>query len=151
MRPAGLFALLVFAVLSAGACTSSAKPASAWADTSHEAVIGPPAQADSLRVNVYVDGTVSMGGFLAGGDSRYTGFLDGVESALQNSLRRVDVHYFKFGRTVRELDRAGFRAARTPAFYAEHGISEVTQIDSVIQCDSGARVTIALTDLFQDD
>ncbi|HEV7587967.1 MAG TPA: hypothetical protein VGO40_07525 [Longimicrobium sp.] len=146
-----LLKLLSALLVTASACSNGRTRSLGWADTSAQAVVGAEDKVDSLRVNVYVDGTVSMSGFLAGGSSRYTGFLDGVESALQNGLRRADVHYFKFGRVVRELDRAGFRAARTPSFYAEHGISDVTQIDSVIQCDSGAQVTVAVTDLFQDE
>lgn len=139
------------AVLILAGCSEPRQTAVDFPDNASAAVLGPAGSGDSLRVDVYVDGTVSMSGFLSGGMSHYVDFLDDLESTVQNSIRRADVHYFKFGRTVRELDRGGFRAARTPAFYAEAGISEVTQIDSVIQCPGGAHVTVAVTDLFQDE
>lgn len=137
--------------LAAVSCKGERRPPAAWADTADEAVAGPSARNDSLRIDIFVDGTVSMAGFVADGTSRYVGFLDGVESALQNGLPKTSVHYFKFGRGVRELDRPAFRAARGAAFYAERGISETTQIDSVIQCNGGPHVTVVLTDLFQDE
>jgi len=145
------FCLLASAAFLLGGCKKPRAEPPAFTDNASQAVVGSIQMGDSLRVDVYVDGTVSMAGFLNGGTSHYVDFLDDLESTVQNSIRRAGVRYFKFGRTVRELDRGGFRGARAPAFYAEPGISEVTQIDSVIQCPAGAHVAVVVTDLFQDE
>jgi hypothetical protein len=151
MRLPRVLPLTASIILVGGACHKPPPPPEDFADNASQAVTGAAAGGDSMRVDVYVDGTVSMSGFLNAGSSQYVEFLDDLESSVQNSVRRPQIRYFKFGRAVRELDRDGFRAARTPAFYAERGISDVTQIDSVIQCPAGAHVTVAVTDLFQDE
>ena len=152
MRPAlprRTAALLLLLLCTVAACKEP--PPGVWGD-SREVVVGAPENApDSMRVDVYVDGTVSMSGFVSGGSSHYVDFLDEVESTAANGWRKVDMRFFKFGSTVRPLGRPDFRTARTPAFYAERGMSAITQIDSTIECPGGAHIGIVLTDLFQSE
>jgi hypothetical protein len=143
--------LLSLPLLLASGCSEPRPAPSAFTNNASQAVLGSLPTGDSLQVDVYVDGTVSMAGFVTDETSHYVDFLDDLESSVQNSIRQADIRYFKFGRTVRELDRAGFRDARTAAFYAERGMSDITQIDSVIQCPVGPHVTVAVSDLFQDE
>lgn len=64
-----------------GACSSDAK-SNAWS-VDLSPVVGPPApRADSVRIDAYLDGTVSMGGYaVAGGE--YGQFLEKLESTAQ--------------------------------------------------------------------
>jgi hypothetical protein len=131
-------------------CSGSAdRPAGAWKVDNSEVTGKAPAQGDSVRVEVYLDATVSMAGYVAGGNSIYIRFLDELEASLQTAWKRADIHFYKFGRGSREIDHDGFRAARTAAFYAEKGMMEVTGIDRVIGCDKPQTVSIVVTDLFQ--
>jgi hypothetical protein len=120
-----------------------------WTVDTKDVTGRPPAQGDSVRVDVYLDATVSMAGYVAGGTSNYIRFLDELEASLGSAWKRADVHFYKFGRQSREIDRAGLRAARTTAFYGEKGMSEVTGIDQVISCERPSTVAVVVTDLFQ--
>ncbi|MFA6165864.1 MAG: hypothetical protein WC700_04550 [Gemmatimonadaceae bacterium] len=112
--------------------------------------VGPELKAtDSVRVDVYLDATVSMSGFTVDGTSNYSKFLNDLESSLSNGWKRVDVHYWKFGGTAREIARPEFLQARTPTFYSERGFNEVTSIDQAVGCQRGPRMGVVITDLFQ--
>lgn len=120
----------------------------AWAvDTA--AVLGPAgaARPDSARVNLYVDATVSMTGYVADPNGRYPQFLQGLESAAQTTFRRADVHFYRFGAQAREVARPEFLAARGPGYYTER----VTDIDQVIDCGPPNEVRVVVTDLFQSE
>ncbi len=112
------------------------------------AVRGPAApRTDSARVNLYVDATVSMGGYVADPNSRYAEFLEGLESAAQTTWRRADVHFFRFGAEAQEVGRPAFLAAKAPAFYTE----KLTDIDRAVDCGPPNEVRVIVTDLFQSE
>lgn len=144
----GLAALLASSPL-LGCSGSADKPSGAWKVDASDVTGRPASTSDSVRVEVYLDATVSMAGYVAGGNSNYVRFLDELEASVQTAWRRADIHFYKFGRGSREIDHDGFRSARTPAFYAEKGMMEVTGIDRVISCDKPSSVSIVVTDLFQ--
>jgi hypothetical protein len=120
-----------------------------WTVDTKDVTGRPAAGGDSVRVEVYLDATVSMAGYVAGGNSNYIRFLDELEASLGTAWKRADLHFYKFGRQSREIDRAGLRAARSAAFYGEKGMSEVTGIDQVISCEKPSTVSVVVTDLFQ--
>ncbi len=151
-RPArAVTAALVAALLAAAAaCGGGAGGrAAAWSpDTA--AVLGPAtaaARPDSARVNLYVDATVSMNGYVADPNSRYAQFLEGLESAAQTTYRRADVHFYRFGAQAREVSRPEFLAAKGAGYYTE----KVTDIDRVIDCGPPNEVRVVVTDLFQSE
>jgi hypothetical protein len=110
----------------------------------------PPA--DSMSADIYVDATLSMTGFVADPDSNYLRLLDELEGSLANKWKKsADLRYFKFGKSVRQVDREEFRGARKTAFYTERGIFETTDIDLVAARATPKRLTVAVTDLFQGD
>lgn len=101
---------------------------------------------DSARVDLYLDATVSMAGYVADPNSRYASFLRELEAATQAAWRRAEVNFYKFGATSAKIDRADFvNAPRSPGFFAER----ITGIDQVVDCGAPGRVTVVLTDLFQ--
>lgn len=154
-----LFAALLVAVAACpdrkrggGPTAGPAGAAAAHPDNLADAVTGgeqPPS--DSIRADVYVDATVSMTGFTAGGTSNYAKFLETLESSLSNGWRRVDIHYHKFGGREREIQHAEFLTARAPDFYAERGMNETTSIDLVTRCQRGPQIRVVITDLFQKE
>jgi hypothetical protein len=91
-----------------------------------------------------------MKGYAVDPSGPYVKFLDELEESIQTAWKRTDIHYWKFGTKVRELSRDALRSGvRTPEFYMEHGMSEVTGIDQVINCSSKSGVSVIITDLFQ--
>lgn len=149
LRPALPTLLILGAVAAACGGGADRRAGGAWAlDTA--AVLGPAGaspRTDSARVNLYVDATVSMNGYVADPNGRYPQFLQGLESAAQTTYRRADVHFYRFGAQAREVSRPEFLAARAPAYYTER----VTDIDQVIDCGTPNEVRVVVTDLFQTE
>ncbi|MFQ5640004.1 MAG: hypothetical protein ACE5IR_18650 [bacterium] len=105
----------------------------------------------AINIDIYLDATLSMVGFAKTRSSIYNRFLDELEIAAAGSWKTANVQFFKFGTKIKPIDRQGFKAAKAPAFYRERGIFERTNIDSVINRTNNERVSVILTDLFQDD
>ncbi|HEY0780429.1 MAG TPA: hypothetical protein VGD56_20910 [Gemmatirosa sp.] len=136
------------AVAALAACGPSPdRRAAAWTlDTA--AVLGPAAaRTDSARVNLYVDATVSMSGYVADPNTRYAEFLEGLESAAQTTWRHADVHFYRFGADAHEVGRPAFLAAKAPPFYTE----KITDIDRAVDCGPPNEVRVIVTDLFQSE
>ncbi len=105
----------------------------------------------SIKANIYVDATTSMAGFASNRDSVYNSFLNDLEGAIIAGWKNANIGFYKFGTKAKELTREQFRTFSTPSFYAEPGIFEKTNIDSVIDAMDSKQVNIVVTDLFQSD
>jgi hypothetical protein len=153
-RPAVTAGMLV-AVLAAASCLGDAdRPAAVGPGGSGPSalVIAPPTTQDSIDVEVYVDATHSMVGYLAGGNTSYIRFLEEFEGAVRSGWSREQLSYFRFGGRQVPVRREQFVAsARAPAFYTERGIAELTQIERVAGCAEGNALRVVVTDLFQDE
>jgi len=106
---------------------------------------------EAIQVNVYLDATSSMTGYLANGSSEYIDFLERFEATVETGWVRPELSFYKFGTQVRAIDRAEFRRAREVDFYREPGIFRRTNIDLVIERTDTSRVSVVITDLFQND
>jgi len=137
----------------AAACNPGPGPRPARVWLSQPPVTRAPAPAsDSMAADIYIDATLSMTGYVADSDSAYVRLLDELEGSLANKWKkRADLRYFKFGRSVRQVERAEFRGARKQPFYVEKGIYESTDLDLVAARANPQRLTVAVTDLFQGD
>ena len=153
LRPCRVIAVLSFVASGAASCGGGKPPAVASKDLEGPAAVtgATDVATDSIRVDVYLDATVSMSGFTAGGASNYAKFLEALESSLSNAWKKVDIHFGKFGSTSREIQRPEFLTARAPQFYTERGMNAVTAIDQVAKCDTGPRLNVVVTDLFQKE
>ena len=152
MRPPHPFVfvgLALAAVLAAGCGPSDSRPA-AWADPGAGLVVGTDACVGSIRVDLFVDATTSMQGFVEG-RTEYLDFLNGLEAAVSSGWTDDSLRYHKFGSVVRAIERDEFRGVRDAAFYRERGIFERTNIDAVVERVEPGRVAVVVTDLFQDD
>ena len=142
-----LVAAFVFAL---GGCGGSEAP-SAWTSDPNEILVDQTGCTDSIRVDLFLDATSSMSGYAAAPGSIYLQFLDNLESAVSGAWADDSLNFYKFGTTVRRIDRDEFRTAREAAFYREQGIFTTTNIDAVIDRVGPGRVGVIVTDLFQDD
>lgn len=152
MRSRGIIALgpvLIAVATLASSCTTDSAP-KAWTPDISSVVGTRSAPADSMRMEVYLDGTVSMGGYAVTG-GEYGRFLEELESTSQTAWKRTDIHYYKFGASVREIPRQEFLGARTAGFYHEPGLSAVTSIQKAINCHRGPNISVLITDLFQTE
>jgi hypothetical protein len=146
-----LRALALAALLAAAGCGGDPAPA-AWTTDPAEVVGAYEGCRDAVRVDLFLDATASMSGFVAPGTgSVYVQFLDNLEAAVSGAWADDSLRFYKFGETVRPIGRDEFRAARTEAFYRERGIFTRTNIDAVIDRADEGRVSVVVTDLFQDD
>jgi len=114
-------------------------------------VLGPPpAQPTEIHADVYLDATKSMVGFLNASGSCYRIFLDDLESALISGWKTVDTRFFKFGSTIARLGDRSYLEAKEPAFYSDMEVASKTMIERLISQADSTRVTIIVSDLFQN-
>jgi hypothetical protein len=116
--------------------------------------IVPPQEpvSPSISVDLYVDSTVSMQGFVGFTDSELVSFIKDLEGSVRTGWKETTVHYFKFGSTVAEWPRDRFVAGVSSLpFYSEHGIAETTNIDALIAKADASHVSLVVTDLFQNE
>jgi hypothetical protein len=148
----GPLVLLVLIPLASACQPQQAAAPAAW-QLDESGVAGPrEGEAQSVAVDLYLDGTASMAGYVADGSGRYGEFVKALESSVRTGWRSSDLRFFKFGTAVRPLPREEvFPAAFTPGFFSERGIFEKTHIDSVVDRTSRDRLSVVVTDLFQDE
>lgn len=105
-----------------------------------------------LSIGVFIDATISMGGYSAAEGVQNTvmdQFLEDLESSILTGWRNSEISWNKFGTAIKKIDRSEFLKAKEWAFYNEEGIREETNIDSVISNVDSSKVTVVITDLFQ--
>lgn len=119
---------------------------------SDAAVTGPDAEAsgDAVEIDVYLDATTSMEGYV-GPQTEYAEFLRALEASLISKWGESDVRFYRFGTRVDSIGRDAYLSARDDlGFYRQRGVFERTNIDSVLARTDADRVSVVVTDLFQD-
>ena len=115
-------------------------------------IVGPEREASggAVEIDVYVDATTSMEGYV-GAQTEYAEFLRALEASLISKWGRSDIRFYKFGTRVDSVGRDDFLSARDDLrFYRQRGVFEKTNIDSVLARTDSDRVSVVITDLFQD-
>jgi hypothetical protein len=119
-------------------------------DLPESRVIGEEGASTEIAVDLYLDATTSMEGYI-GADTEYAEFLRALEASLVSRWSDAQVRRFKFGTRVDSIGREEYLSARDDLrFYREPGVFERTQIDSVLARTDADRVAVVVTDLFQD-
>ncbi|WP_298737807.1 hypothetical protein [uncultured Chitinophaga sp.] len=141
----------IVVLMTLGGCTAK-DPEIKW-DYSDKEVVGPPPQKTArIDLDVYLDATSSMEGFAVNDASIYSQFLDQLEASALSAWKNTDARYYKFGESIRPVSRTEFLSAKNnPAFYHEKGIFTKTYIDSVVKRTDTSRLSVLVTDLFQDE
>jgi hypothetical protein len=111
-----------------------------------------PGLADSLKVDVYFDATLSMQGFIVPGtNSYYQQTLPLLESAVDKGWSNGHAKFYKFGSRIDELQGRGHLVAAQSDFYNNPEFNKKTFIENVIDAASVENLTVIVTDLFQDN
>lgn len=109
--------------------------------------LAPPTQ--NQNVDVYIDGTVSMEGFvLDGALSQYQQAIPMLERAVIRQGGQIS--FFKFGSNIVELPGRSYGDADRKNFYRDNSINRTTEIEKVIDRATTDRLTVVVTDLFQE-
>ncbi len=143
-----------FLLLFVTGCSGCSKkyPEIKWAYTDRDVVGTQTQQMDHIDIDIYVDATTSMEGYAVNSSSIYSEFLDQMEASALSAWKKADPKFFKFGQRVKQVDRNEFLSAKNnPTFYHESGIFMNTYIDSVISRTDINRLSVLITDLFQND
>jgi hypothetical protein len=123
-----------------------------WDYSDKEVVRPKPEKTDKIDIDVYVDATTSMEGFAVGNASVYSQFLDQLEASALSAWRNANPQYYKFGENIKPISRSEYLSAKADLqFYHEPGIFKKTYIDSVVKRTDAKRLSVLVTDLFQDE
>lgn len=121
---------------------------------------------NNLAVNVYIDGTPSMEGYVNVTNSRYARTLDNLFNLLEQrtpltltgeSNNKPAINYLRLGRNAGELAQplsgSQHLRAANKEFYdgSSFPALEVTEIDAAIAATEPEELTIIVTDLYQAD
>jgi hypothetical protein len=111
-----------------------------------------PGITEKLSVDVYLDATLSMKGFVtAGTESYFQQTLPILESAVISGWSGGKANFFKFGNDVAALEGRGHLKASNAEFYADRNYNTKTFIEKVIDKAQTKHLTIIITDLYQND
>ena len=151
MSPPLRLAALVASCALLAACSTRTPSPDAFAGSDADVTgAGTQATGDAVAVDVYLDATTSMEGY-AGQGTEYAELLRALEASLVSKWGDADVRLFRFGSRVDSIGRDDYLSARTDAaFYRVPGVFERTNIDSVLARTDADRVSVVVTDLFQD-
>lgn len=102
-----------------------------------------------LDVDVYLDVTTSMKGFVSKDVSNFGKLIDEIESTCQTIWRTTDIKYYKYGRTVDSISRAEFVSSKnSPVIFSDPRLSTQTNFAAAVRNTDTKRVSILITDLF---
>ena len=108
--------------------------------------IGFLQNSESIDVDVYLDGTYSMAGYVNfSGTTVYGNSLKNIERTLTSAWKKDNVQYIKFGDDIKELNRNDFLRANSVRFYQESD----TSLQKVVNYIDEKKMSIIITDLFQ--
>lgn len=128
----------------------------------HRQVCAPPPKEDALdnypspsvglNVDIFLDATLSMKGFVtAGTNSYFQETLPFLESAVISGWSDGKANFFKFGNDVGTLQRREHLKASSVEFYGDRNYNTQTLIENVIDKAQTDHLTIIITDLYQND
>ena len=156
MRLKQVNCLLVLVIFTLSGCKAPSK-------NSHISVPPPSWQqndtlskpSDEIKLNLYLDATESMKGFVTvGTSSNYIQLIRSLDNLVVSGWKKSTIDYFKFGSHVQRLNGRDHFKALDKSFYQHTGLSSDTQIDKVLSKDNiykNGNLNLIVTDLFQKD
>jgi hypothetical protein len=104
-----------------------------------------------LTVDFYLDGTLSMMGFVTPGDfTNYVKTLQSLESVAIGSWPDGQVEFSKFGSHIVPFEGREYLNGVRSDFYTDQDIQQ-THIETVIESANKNNLTVIVTDLFQNE
>jgi hypothetical protein len=112
----------------------------------------PPPSTAAPTVDVFLDSTLSMQGFVsAGTNSNFQQTVPILESAVISGWAGGETHFFKFGNQIEALTNRSYLDAVKPEFYLDSDYNLLTLIENVIDSAKLDHLTVIVTDLFQNN
>jgi len=106
---------------------------------------------ENLTVDIYIDASYSMVGFVALGNSYYVRMLQLLERSFIAGWPKGTRNFHKFGTSISEISREQAKEAAFERFYRDPNFCAETRIESVIDSAKEGNLNIIITDLFQMD
>ncbi len=121
-----------------------------WANLDKSEITGTEKpDVSKLNVDIYLDVTTSMKGFVSRDISNFSKLIDEIESTCQTVWKTTDIKYYKYGRTVDSISRAEFVTSKnSPVIFSDPKISTQTNFAAALRNTDAERVSILITDLF---
>jgi hypothetical protein len=153
--------MLAIAISLLGSGCSTLKQVEFNCDTS--SVSSAPTQSQNLTIEMYVDGTPSMQGYVThptNTRTRYSETIDLLDRTLLTGWtpaprNQPEVKYFRLGENFKEIDRNDYLLARGVKFYngtePKLPLLKVSKIDNAIPPANEDKLTVIVTDLYQKD
>jgi hypothetical protein len=143
--------IFLFLIFSNFGCTKKF-PEIKWEYSDADVIGTPPNKQEQIDIDIYVDATTSMEGFAVNNSSTYSQFLDQIEASTLSAWKKADAKYYKFGQIIKPVNRAEYLTAKNNLkFYRERGVFLKTYIDSVVNRTDSNRLSVLISDLFQDE
>lgn len=103
---------------------------------------------DNLVMDVYLDGTYSMAGYVNYPSTTvYTNAIKEIERTVSSAWRNEDIQYIRFGDDFKKLSRDQFLGFDKIGFYDQKD----TSLQKVVDSMDGNKINVIVTDLFQTD
>ncbi|BAY26357.1 hypothetical protein NIES2100_61710 [Calothrix sp. NIES-2100] len=122
-----------------------------------------PTQSQKLTIEMYVDGTPSMAGYVThptNAKTRYIDTIDLLDQILQTGWTPIprtqpQVQYYRLGETIKNIDRKDYLLAKQSKFYngtdtTKFPLLGVSRIETAIKPANDEKLTVIVTDLYQD-
>jgi len=148
---ASLFCALI--VLGAASCGEKAPMPHLVDEETNADIVGPTDKHLELALDaeVLIDATTSMSGYATVEGSVFNRFVEELEAAIRSGAKQAKLAFYKFGTSVRPIEREVAVLRKPAAFFAEKGIFEQTRLEDAIDSPDPAKDRIILTDLFQNE
>ena len=144
MKVRSILVPLLAACLVLGGCGHSRQSQTAAGDSG--SVRTGFVQSESVDADVYLDGTMSMSGYVNyPSGTIYEDSIKGIERTIQENWKDEKVTFVKFGDNFTSLDRNGLLQANQADFYNEKD----TSLQTVVEKSDDKKLNIIVTDLFQ--
>lgn len=105
----------------------------------------------SLDVEILIDATTSMSGYATVGESAFNRFVEELEAAIRSGSRQSKLTFFKFGSSIKPIERETAILRKPASFFAEKGVFEQTKLEDAIETTDPKKDRVILTDLFQNE
>jgi hypothetical protein len=103
---------------------------------------------DNLAMDIYLDGTYSMAGYVNYPSTTvYTNAIKEIERTVSSAWRNEDIQYIRFGDGFKKLSREQFLGFDKISFYDQKD----TSLQKVVDSMDGNKINVIVTDLFQTD
>jgi hypothetical protein len=107
---------------------------------------------DTLDVDIFLDATLSMKGFIIPGvASHYEQTIQLLERAVGKGWQNGKAMFYRFGSTISPIKSRGYLEAAQPGFYTDKKFFQKTFIENVLDSAKTENLTVIVTDLFQND